>query len=214
MSGSWSIVDVIIPQEVQGGVLTAMGGAGIVALSSLLPGTFKPVGMVGGVIVAGFGIHKVYRHLFGDPEKKTVVIPSQSLDSLSKVSGNILTPADGGSVELSNMWGAAVGAESNRTYKIVFQVFNDSEDDLILPIEFAVDENKTLLPNKTTKVTYVVEVPGKRKGTGMSKSSKITTGWQPVSAVLMGGINASGKLILKGPTAVEDRILATVKFSI
>ena len=212
MTGNFS-VDGIVPGELKTGVFMGMGGAAIASLAGLLPTSLKPLGMVAGVSLAGIGVYRIYDTLFGDPELVNVDIPPQSKASLNLVSGRILAPSDGSSAELSSMWGAV--AKNERSYRIIFQIFNDSPDDLILPIEFRVKEIKTKMTdslNATTSKTYIVTVAGTKPG--MGPASKVIRGWQDIGAILMGGIDGVGSLVLKGSNAVEDRPLATVKFSI
>lgn len=215
MMASFTLKNAIVPGGVETGLMLGLGGAALAALSGVLPDTVKPIGIVGGVLLAGAGVYKVFDYFFGNPTIEDVEIPAQRRSSLELVTGRVLLPAPGGSAELSSMWGAAFN-EAPRTYKVQFQINNPSPDDLVVPVEFRVDEHKTILPDRVSRATYMVEVPGTGKAGGPAKepSRKIVTGWQPVMAVLLGGISATGKLVLKGPVEAQDRVLDTVTFSI
>lgn len=215
MTTSFTLDNAIVPQGIETGLILGLGGAALAALSGVLPDTVKPIGVVGGVLLAGAGVYKVFDFFFGNPVVEDVEIPAQRRSSLELVTGRVLLPPREGSAELSSMWGAVFN-EAPRTYKIQFQINNPSPDDLILPIEFQVEEHKTILPDRVSRATYMVEVPGVGKAGGPAKepTRKIVTGWQPVTAMLMGGISATGKLVLKGPVVAQDRVLDTVTFSI
>lgn len=215
LSPSFNVDQAIVPKGIETGVILGLGGAALAAISGVLPETVKPIGVVGGVLLAGAGVYKVFDFFFGNPEIEDVEIPAQRRASLDLVTGRILLPPAQGSAELSSMWSSAFN-ESPRTYKVQFQINNASPDDLTIAVEFRVEEHKTILPDRISRATYMVEVPGTGKAGGAARepSRKIVTGWQPITAVLMGGISATGTLVLKGSVEAQDRVLDTVQFSI
>lgn len=210
MTSAFNVPDAIVPKEAGSGIALGLGGAAVAAASEALPEDYETLGLIAGIAIAGYGAYRLYDHFFGDPERANIAIPPQPVVDLSLVKGRILVPADGGTAELSSMW--TTFYQSNRTYRISFQVVNESPADLTLPIEFAVEERKWVLPNRTTKSTHVVKLPGRREG--MEAPREIVNAWQPISAVVLGGIDAEAKLVLKGPTSQQDRVLDTVKFTI
>jgi hypothetical protein len=196
----------IKPEDVKAGVLIGLGGAAVTAVSTLLPDTIKPLGVLSGVMVAGYGVYRVYGTFFGDPVEERCDIPQQSTKALSLVQGEFLAPVNNGGAELSTMW--SVFWKANRTYKLKFRILNNSEQELVIPVQVQVTEHTTLGPDKTSTGNFCVTVP--------PRGQKIIDGFMPVFGEMALGIACVGQLILKYPTQTgqSERILQVIQFSI
>lgn len=193
-------------EDVKNGVLVSLGGAGVVAVSTLLPDTLKSLGVISGVLIAGFGVYKVYGTLFGEPKEELCEIPQQSTKDLSRVQGEFLAPVNKGAAELSTMW--SVFWKSNRTYALKFRILNNSDQELVIPVQVQVTEHTTLGPDKTSTGNFCVTVP--------AHGQKIVDGFMPVFGEMALGISCVGQLILKYPTLTgqSERILQVIQFTI
>lgn len=196
----------IKPEDVKTGVLISLGGAGLAAISSMLPDTLKPLGVVSGVLIAGYGTYKIYNTFFGDPTEQVCEIPQQSTKDLSRVQGEFLAPVNKGAAELSTMW--SVFWKTNRTYTLKFRILNNSDQDLVIPVQVKVSEHTTFGEDKVSTGNFCVSVP--------AHGQKIVDGFMPVFGEMALGISCVGQLILKYPTPTgqSERILQVITFSI
>jgi len=196
----------IKPEDVRNGVLISLGGAAVAAASSMLPDTVKPLGVLSGVMVAGYGVYRVYGTFFGDPVEELCEVPQQSTRDLARVQGEFLAPVDKGAAELSTMW--SVFWKTNRTYTLKFRIINNSDTDLVIPIQVKVSEHTTLGADKISTGNFCVSVP--------AHGQKIVDGFMPVFGEMAFGIACVGQLILKYPTPTgqSERILQVIQFSI
>lgn len=188
------------------GALIGVGGAAIAGLSSLLPESIRPLGVVTGVLTVGLGVYRIYDSFLGDPRMDSFDIPAQSPKDLSRVLGEFVKPTEHGAAELSSFWRVFWGVP--RTYEVQFKLENNSTSSLVVPIQILVTEHPTIGSERVSTANLAVNIsPGE-------SVTKIV--YLPIATEMAGGISAVGKILLKGPmpTGKNDRILAVTQFTI
>lgn len=196
----------IVPQSVQTGLILGFGGAGVAALSGLLPTAAKPIAIVSGVMMSGLGIYKVYQSFFGDPKEEICEIPTQPSGAVARVQAEFLAPVDKGKVELSTVWSDFW--KSNRTYAVKFRVLNNSDQELVVPVQVKVSEHAVFMDEKISTANFCVSVK--------AHDQKIVDGFMPLLSDHAFTVSCVGQIILKhpSPTGQDERILQVIQFSV
>lgn len=196
----------IVPQNIETGLILGAGGAGVAALSGLLPDTAKPIGIVSGVLISGLGVYKIYQSIFGSPKEEICEIPTQPAVAMGRVQAEFLAPVDKGKAELSTVWNDFW--KSNRTYVLKFRLINNSDQDLMVPVQVKVTEHPAFLEEKVSTANFCVKVA--------SHGQKTVDGFLPLFSDHMFDVSCVGQLILKHPSPAgqDERILQVIRFTV